>query len=100
MAHDRNDVTITGYLTENAIFKTTPSGRSVTELKVAVNRDEEEHATYVSVDCWDTIGELCSDWQKGQRVVICGRLKGILRKRPGGRYQSLILVAEWVNEIN
>lgn len=99
MGHDRNDVTITGYLADNAIFKTTPTGRSVTEFKVAINNEEEEFATYVSVDCWDTLGEICSDWEKGQRVIVCGRLKGILRQRPGGRYQSLILVAEWINQI-
>ena len=100
MARNLNEIVISGNLVGNAIYKETKSDRVVTEFVVAVSNDVDPAPAYISVDAWDALAEITSDWQKGDRVIVSGRIKGVLRQNTSGRHQQLVLVAAWLNQIS
>ncbi len=79
-----NKVMIIGNLTADPEVRTTPSGTSLTELRLAVNRtiggqngsERREETTFLDVTCWGRIGEIAAQYlAKGRPVFIEGRLQ-------------------------
>lgn len=76
-----NSVTVIGNLTRNAELRYTPNGSAVTRLSVAVNeqyRDrsgqDKESVHYVDIQVWRELAEACGELQKGDPVLVVGRL--------------------------
>lgn len=76
-----NTVTVIGNLTRNAELRYTPNGSAVTRLSVAVNeqyRDrsgqDKESVHYVDIQVWRELAEACGELQKGDPVLVVGRL--------------------------
>ena len=72
-----NKLTIIGNLTKDPELRTTPSGVSVCQFTVAVNRrkkqGEDEEADFFRVTAWRERGELCAKWLiKGRKVCVIG----------------------------
>ncbi len=78
-----NKVFIIGRLTQHPEMRTTPSGQSVTTLKMATNRvwndksgQKQEAVEYHTVIAWARLGEIASQYlKKGGLVLIEGRLQ-------------------------
>lgn len=78
-----NKVFIIGRLTQDPEMRTTPSGQSVTTLKLATNRvwndksgQKQEAVEYHTVIAWARLGEIASQYlNKGGLVLIEGRLQ-------------------------
>jgi single-stranded DNA-binding protein len=97
---DLNQLNVSGRLTKDALVKHTRGGNTVTELHLAIN--EEDGPIFLQVDCWgDEASEIAGDLEKGQRLMISGRLRQILTgqgtreaKRRLVMVSSYIVVAE------
>jgi single-strand DNA-binding protein len=80
---DLNKVFLMGRLTFDPELRYTPSGSSVTELRMAVNRvwtgrdgDRKEETLFIDVTAWDRQAEICCQYlKKGSQVHIEGSLK-------------------------
>lgn len=75
-----NLVVLTGRLTADAKLKTTPSGVSVTNFSIAVNRryksGEEQQADFIPVVAWRSTAEFITKYfKKGSMIGIEGALQ-------------------------
>ncbi len=79
-----NKVTLIGRLTQDPEMRTTPSGQSVTTVKLATNRVWNDQATkqkreateYHTIICWGRLGEICGQYlKKGSMAFFEGRLQ-------------------------
>lgn len=70
-----NKLTIIGNLTKDPELRTTPSGVSVCDFTVAVNRrnkrDDQPEADFFHVTAWRQLGENCGKFLTKGRKVCC-----------------------------
>lgn len=76
-----NKIFLIGNLTRNPDLRGTPSGASVCELGIAVNRrytsngQEKEEVVFIDVNAWGKIAESCHrNLTKGSKIMVEGRL--------------------------
>jgi single-strand DNA-binding protein len=76
-----DNVTLIGNLTRDPELRFTPTGRSVTQLGMAVNRryqvqgEWKEDVSFFDVVAWGELGEnVTASCGKGTRVIVNGRL--------------------------
>lgn len=82
MAKGFNKVILMGNLTRDPESRTTPSGQSVTNFSLAVNRtwkgadgQQNEDVSYIDCVAWGKTGEIITQYLgKGRAVLISGRL--------------------------
>ncbi len=100
-----NKVILMGNLTRDPDLRSTPSGSSVCELGLAMNRrfvvngQEREESCFVDVTVWGKSAESCKRFlEKGSPVMIEGRLQldQWEDRDGGGRRSKLRVVAESV----
>lgn len=96
-----NNLTIIGNLVRNPELRTTPQGKQVCSLDVAVNRrrqvEGQPEADYFRVNCWNALGENCAKYlAKGKKVAVTGSVSLSKRERDGKFYASLEVFAEEV----
>ena len=72
-----NKLFIIGNLTRDPELRTTPTGKSVCTINVAVNRrrkvEGQPDADFFRVSVWDAMGETCAKYlSKGKKVAVTG----------------------------
>lgn len=102
MAKSINQVTIMGNLTRDPEIKQLPSGQSVTNFSLALNRSYkdqndqwQEAVSYVDVAAWGKLAEQSFDaLSRGKRALVQGRLESRQWKNAEGKpVNKLELVA-------
>lgn len=96
-----NSLIIIGNLTRDPELRTTPQGKKVCSLDVAVNRrrqvEGQPEADYFRVNCWNALAETCAKFlQKGKKVAVTGSVSLSKREHEGKFYASLEVFAEEV----
>lgn len=71
---DENHVWLTGTLCKAPNLRTTPMGRDICDLMLAVNR-HYGRSDYLPCITWGTRAMEASDWRVGDRVCLTGRLQ-------------------------
>lgn len=71
-----NQVSLIGNLTRDPELRATPSGKSVANLRIAVNRrDRDADPIYVDVVAWNGLAETCGQYlTTGRQIAVGGRL--------------------------
>jgi hypothetical protein len=67
-----NDVFLDGYLCKPAIYRTTPFGREISDLLIAVNRSYNK-SDYIPCIAWGRNARFAGKLQVGDRVRLWGR---------------------------
>ena len=100
-----NHVTIMGNMTRDVELKTTPAGKRVGNISVAVNESVkrgdawEDETVFVEVTVWEKTAELVEKFGgKGKAILIEGRLKqeSWQDKTSGEKRSKLVVVATGV----
>lgn len=96
-----NSLTIIGNLTRDPELRTTPQGKQVCSLDVAVNRrkkiEGQPEADYFRVNAWNGLAESCAKFlQKGKKVAVTGSVSLSKREHDGKFYASMEVFAEEV----
>lgn len=96
-----NSLTIIGNLTRDPELRTTPQGKHVCSIDVAVNRrrqvEGQPEADYFRVNCWNALAESCAKFlAKGKKVAVTGSVSLSKREHDGKFYASLEVFAEEV----
>lgn len=99
-----NHVVITGNLTKDPELRETSGGRSVCELRVAVNssfkvgENWETRPNYFQVNTWAGLAENCAKYlAKGSGVAVSGRLEWQKwESKDGGLNSRVVIVADAV----
>lgn len=103
-----NKVYLIGNLTRDPELRYTPSGRPVTQFRLAVNRryrdkdgNQREDTVFVDVEAWGYRAETANErLAKGWSALVEGRLKlDEWTGRDGQRRSKLMIVAERVQSL-
>lgn len=107
MAKGFNKVILMGNLTRDPESRTTPSGQSVTNFSLAVNRtwkgadgQQNEDVSYVDCVAWGKTGEIITQYLgKGRAILVSGRLdqRSWEDKETGGKRSKIEVVVEDFN---
>lgn len=98
-----NRVVLVGNLTRDPELRTTPSGTSVCNMRLAVNTRRKdgdewvEKPNYFDITVWGNQGENCAQYlAKGRPCAIDGRLEWREWEQDGNKRQAVEVVAEQV----
>lgn len=100
-----NRVVLTGNLTRDPELRSTPTGTSVCDLRIACNTrrkgasgEWEEKPNYFNVTVWGAQGENCSKFlSKGRPVAVDGRLRWReWTQSDGQKRQAVDIIADTV----
>lgn len=96
-----NFVCVAGNLTRTPELRTTNSGTSVCDLRLAVNtkRGQTEETLYIDVIAWGATAETCCKYlEKGRNVAVKGRLKDdSWENKEGQKVNKTVIVSDEVN---
>ncbi len=73
-APDRNDVELTGVLCKPPVFRTTPLGRDICDLMLALSR-RYGRSDYLPCIVWGSVAHEAALWDTGTPVSLTGRLQ-------------------------
>ena len=71
---DDNRVFLTGTLCKAPVLRSTPMGREICDLMLAVNR-RYGRSDYLPCICWGALARRAALWPVGQRLQLSGRLQ-------------------------
>lgn len=105
MAKGFNKVILMGNLTRDPEVRNTPSGQSVTNFGLAVNRTwrgqdgtNQESVSYIDCVAWGKTGEIIAQYmQKGRALLVSGRLDQRSWEQDGQKRSKVEVVVEDFN---
>lgn len=105
MAKGFNKVILMGNLTRDPEVRSLPSGQSVTNFSLAVNRtwrdqegNQQENVSYIDCVAWGKVGEIISQYvQKGRPLLVSGRLDQRSWEKDGQKHSKVEVVVEDFN---
>lgn len=110
MAKGFNKVILMGNLTRDPETRTTPSGQSVTNFSLAVNRtwkgadgQIQEAVSYIDCVAWGRPGEVIAQYvNKGRALLVSGRLdqRSWEDKETGGKRSKIEVIVEDFNFVD
>jgi len=101
MARSLNQVFLMGNLTRDPELRQIPSGQSVTNFSLALNRSYkgadggwQEATDYIDVVAWGPLGERVAEYlTKGRRCLVQGRLQSRSWEQDGAKRSKVEVVA-------
>ena len=70
-----NTITLAGHLTTDPILRSLPDGRSVCDMRLAVNDQREQPPLYIDIASFGSGAEACAQYLvKGRAIAVTGRL--------------------------
>lgn len=101
MARSLNQVTLMGNLTRDPELRQTPSGQTVTNFSLALNRsykdqsgEWQEVTDYVDIVCWGPLAERVAQYMsKGRRCLVQGRLQSRSWEQEGQKRSKVEVLA-------
>ena len=69
-----NSLFLNGFVCKEPVYRTTPFGREITDLLLAVNRTYNK-SDYIPVIAWGRNARYCRNFKVGERVKIWGRVQ-------------------------
>jgi single-strand DNA-binding protein len=105
MAKGFNKVILMGNLTRDPEVRNTPSGQSVTNFSLAVNRTwrsadgtNQESVSYIDCVAWGKTGEIIAQYmQKGRALLVSGRLDQRSWEQDGNKRSKVEVIVEDFN---
>jgi single-strand DNA-binding protein len=105
MAKGFNKVILMGNLTRDPEVRSTPSGQSVANFTLAVNRtwrgadgSNQESVSYIDCVAWGKTGEVIAQYvQKGRALLVSGRLDQRSWEQDGQKRSKIEVIVEDFN---
>ena len=70
-----NNVTLAGHLTSDPVLRSLPDGRSVCDMRLAVNDQRDQPPLYIDVASFGPSADACAKYlAKGRAIAVTGRL--------------------------
>ena len=94
-----NNIVLAGNATKDPETRSTPSGKNVTTVRLAVNNPlNDKERLFIDVDTWDKQQEFVSKYvKKGSSLSVIGRLKMDEWEKDGKKITKYLVVADRVN---
>lgn len=69
-----NYIELEGFVCKQPIYRTTPFGREICDLLIAVNRAYNK-SDYIPAIAWGRNARYAADFKVGERILLCGRIQ-------------------------
>ena len=70
-----NQITLVGHLTSDPVLRSLPDGRSVCDMRLAVNDQRDQPPLYIDVASFGASADACAKYlAKGRAIAVTGRL--------------------------
>lgn len=69
-----NQIFLDGFICKTPVYRTTPSGREIADLLIAVNRPYGK-SDYIPCICWGRNARFASGFEVGMRIQVHGRIQ-------------------------
>lgn len=69
-----NNVSLVGYICKKPVYRTTPMGREIADVTLAVNRPYGK-SDYIPIICWGRCAKLMETMYIGTKIELCGRFQ-------------------------
>jgi single-strand DNA-binding protein len=70
-----NSITLVGHLTSDPVLRSLPDGRSVCDMRLAVNDQRDQPPLYIDVASFGPSADACAKYlAKGRAIAVTGRL--------------------------
>ena len=73
-ADDENEIVLDGFLVKNPIYRTTPNGRQIADMMIAVNRPFGR-SDYIPCICWGKSAKWAENLEVGTEIFVQGRIQ-------------------------
>ena len=96
-----NNIVLAGNVVKDPTTRSTPSGKSVSTLRLAVNNPlNDKEVLFIDVDSWDKQAEFVGKHvKKGSSVSVVGRLRMDEWEKNGAKQTKYLVIADRVNFI-
>lgn len=93
-----NKITLIGNLTKDPELRSTPSGVTVCQFTIAVNRrfaqDGEKITDFFTIKAWRQLGDICGKYlSKGKKIAVVGELQARLYDAKDGQQRLALDVS-------
>ena len=72
--NDENEIILDGFLVKNPIYRTTPNGRQIADMMIAVNRPFGR-SDYIPCICWGGSAKWAENLEVGTEIFVQGRIQ-------------------------
>ncbi|MDF2821618.1 MAG: single-strand binding protein/Primosomal replication protein n [Clostridiales bacterium] len=87
-----NSIFLDGYICKKPVYRTTPFGREITDILLAVNRAYNK-SDYIPCICWGRNAKFAQNFEVGENVHIWGRIQSREYQKKIGEDQFVTKVA-------
>ena len=87
-----NQVFLEGYICKKPIYRTTPFGREIADMLIAVNRPYNK-SDYIPCIAWGRNARFCEKLQVGDRLYIWGRIQSREYQKKSDNGESVVKIA-------
>ena len=74
ISRNPNFISLDGFICKQPVYRTTPFGREITDILVAVNRPYNK-SDYITCICWGRNARYAQNFEVGQRIQVWGRIQ-------------------------
>ena len=87
-----NELTLTGYICKEPVYRTTPFNRQICDVLLAVNRIAFNKSDYIPCISWGRTARFCQNLEVGSQVKVIGRVQSRMyeKKYEDGTVQTRI----------
>lgn len=72
---DFNLICLDGFIVKEPVFRTTPLGREITDIMIAVDRKKFNISDYIPCIAWNKNANIIKDYKVGDRIRFFGRIQ-------------------------
>jgi len=87
-----NQINITGYVCKQPIYRTTPFGREITDMLIAVNRSYNK-SDYLPCIAWGRNARFTGDLNVGEKIELIGRIQSRKYSKKVNETETIIKTA-------
>ena len=95
-----NKTILMGRMTADPVMRSTQSGKSVCDFSIAVDDGygEQKYTSFINCTAWQKTAEAIHKFvTKGQRILICGRLRQEKWEKDDRKYSVVKIIVEEFN---
>lgn len=72
---DINEIELEGFICKNPLIRTTPAGRTIADVLLAINRANSNYSDYIPIIFWESNIKMLENLNVGDKIKIKGRIQ-------------------------
>ena len=79
-----NELSLTGYICKEPVYRTTPFNRQICDVLLAVNRNNYNRSDYIPCILWGRNAKLVQSQRVGTKLIVYGRIQSRIYRKDLG----------------